>query len=756
MKWKTPLLSYWASTARALASRRVSGSLRTSLLLAGLPLLFLWRLWPLGAADRLFLREGDFSSQYYPLRAYAAREIARGELPLWNPYVFGGQPGLADIQMGALYPPQSLFSLVAGGDLTLGGLQWQVPLHLALAALGSFVLARRVTRSRAGGLVAALVFGLGSYLTSFPVQQLTILSTAAWLPWLLLAIERLSTRAVPSTRDAAALAVVFSLVILAGHPQTAMLVGYCSLAYAAYRLARAGASRIRRAALAGLGLVLGAGLAACQLLPTLEFIGRSTRAGLGFERANVGFGLHEVVGLLYPGFFGGTPQYAGVAALLLATLALVALPLRKTAFWAGLSLTGLILSFGGNTALYPLFYLLLPGWAASRNQERGVVWLAFGAAMLAAHGAAHIGRPDCARLLTAGHRALARLTALAVAFGLLLFAASRLPPPPGMDYNLFGGILMQHVWLLLSLGIAALLTRWRYQERVSGRTLQAGLLALLAANLLSANWRYNLGPAPATAAQASREVTAYLVANLPPGRRLASGGLLPEGNNAGMVYAVPDTTGNTPLALESYSEFERRVPEYRRWQLLSVAYVILPDGAQPGPELEPALAGRPGLYRLRQPQSPVRLVHEVISAVGEGVWQALALADHQPGRQAVVAPGYAFALSPAAGEEAATVTLWSPGDVRADVQASAAGLAVFSLVAYPGWRASLGGRSVTPVTTAGVFLGVPVAAGSHHIRLQYRPLAFQVGLAISALAALFLLALAAAPTRLRTYPEGRT
>src|SRR5258708_31695506 len=60
----------------------------------------------------------DVLAQTYPFRAFAATSLANHELPLWNPYVFGGMPFPADIQSAIFYLPNLLLTLfVAGGRL---------------------------------------------------------------------------------------------------------------------------------------------------------------------------------------------------------------------------------------------------------------------------------------------------------------------------------------------------------------------------------------------------------------------------------------------------------------------------------------------------------------------------------------------------------------------------------------------------------------------------------------------------------------
>src|SRR5258708_7741165 len=41
---------------------------------------------------------GDLVTAFYPARAFAARSVHEGTLPLWNPYFLGGAPFLASAQ----------------------------------------------------------------------------------------------------------------------------------------------------------------------------------------------------------------------------------------------------------------------------------------------------------------------------------------------------------------------------------------------------------------------------------------------------------------------------------------------------------------------------------------------------------------------------------------------------------------------------------------------------------------------------------
>jgi len=374
-------------------------------ILALLPALFWWRLIAPNPADRMNIPAGDFTGQYYPLRAYAAAELAAGRLPLWNPAAYGGQPALADIQSGALYPPHVVEALLLAGlglCFPVWALELQAIAHFSWAAVGAYLLGRRLARrsgatlpnARFAGAVAALVFTYGGYLTGFPVQQLTILEVSAWAPWVLLSIDSLAARVwrleispppgpartgwTAGQGDWRSLigtwllaGLVLGLSLLPGHPQTSLYVVYIVVAFYFFRVlfpssfvlpeptadggqptangspqtaVRRPPSAVRslRSAVTSLlpaigylllALLLALALAAAQLLPTLEFIAHSPRADLSYAAVSFGLPLHELVALVYPGYFGGSPQYLGVVPMLLIGLALaLGRPRREVAF----------------------------------------------------------------------------------------------------------------------------------------------------------------------------------------------------------------------------------------------------------------------------------------------------------------------------------------------------------------------------------------------------------------------------------------
>ena len=94
------------NTLRALERYRPRPGIRADLLAVGalvaLTAGFFWQVLLQGY--HLPNGEGDMAVFIYPRYSFAASHIAAGSPPLWLPHLYAGQPYLADIQSGLLYP----------------------------------------------------------------------------------------------------------------------------------------------------------------------------------------------------------------------------------------------------------------------------------------------------------------------------------------------------------------------------------------------------------------------------------------------------------------------------------------------------------------------------------------------------------------------------------------------------------------------------------------------------------------------------
>ncbi len=220
--------------------------------------------------------ERDLFVFHRPLKALLVRLVNEtGGLPLWNPYLGSGQPFAANPQQALFHPLTSLFFLLP--------FEWAFRLQVALpplaAGAGMFLLQRQRRRSRTAAGLSALSWGLGGYLLS-ATHLLPTLFAASLLP--AVAGCALGVTRSRGGRWPAALAGLVTLVALGGEPTTLLLT---PVVIATALAGTCGRDRRRAGLRVVLALALGAGLAACQLLPALRLAAHSVRAQGLDERA---------------------------------------------------------------------------------------------------------------------------------------------------------------------------------------------------------------------------------------------------------------------------------------------------------------------------------------------------------------------------------------------------------------------------------------------------------------------------------------
>ncbi|MDH7571759.1 MAG: hypothetical protein QHJ73_19435, partial [Armatimonadota bacterium] len=391
--------------------------------IGGLTFLFFWQYFLLDQT----CYSGDTAFVFLPFRHYVTACWQRGELPLWNPCLFGGTPALAESQYQVFYP-LNLLLLVTGVPRGMG---WMLPLHLALLAAGTYRFARLSLRlQRPAALTATLAFAFGGYVQSRMAGSV-YLQAAAWMPWVLLGYDH------ARRKGGAALVlpgVVLALQFCTGGQQYTYYTLFLLLAYHLYRRREGRAWRALTATLA-----LGGLLSLGQALPELELALQSDRGARASYSFATEFSLaprHFLVTLLLPKFWGTVngPTQDGfvpgeeLAYLGILPLGLLAAALRRRSgshtaremgepdesltgrwFWLGVALVALFLAFGQHNPIYPLLYQWVPGLAVFRAPARWLLVSSFATGILAGMGAEQLLRGDRGAARTACVATLALL-----------------------------------------------------------------------------------------------------------------------------------------------------------------------------------------------------------------------------------------------------------------------------------------------------------------------------------------------------------
>lgn len=416
----------------------------------------------------------DAATQAYPWYSFLGESLSAGEVPGWNPYQFSGTPFAADPLSGWSYlPAMLLFTFLP----LAAAAKSYLFLHLLLAGLFTYALARVLGIKIPGSLLAAVAYEFNGFLYLSNTCCFGHVPVVCWLPLVILGaelairglgrLERVLWWGVSGLALSQILASwigqgsYYAMLVLGGYvlyrtlisPPGKVPVGLARRLGVSHerlggpflgaprfdfrleslrrfshalrknlRKAAPGAGRrfLRCALHGGAILAFGFGLAAAGVLPRLEYSALSNLAG-GYPGAETGAGAEEAGGwsvsdwglLLKPGYY----WYAGMAVLALALLGpLLARWRFAVPYFAALSLCALVLSGQGPTPLHSVFYLLpLFDQLHPHRPERVMLVFYLGVALLAGGALNVLGERAARKPL---------LLALPVVIALLLTGAS--------------------------------------------------------------------------------------------------------------------------------------------------------------------------------------------------------------------------------------------------------------------------------------------------------------------------------------------
>ncbi|OFV81665.1 MAG: hypothetical protein A2Y78_00830 [Acidobacteria bacterium RBG_13_68_16] len=647
----------------------------------------------------------EFSAWWEEVR----RLVAQGEPPWISERIGGGVPLYANGQTEVPFPLQ-LPVWVLGAE---GGSDVMAVWKLELAALGGFLLLRRLGTVPVAAATGALAFGFGLYQLSWLVVPLTwVVALAPWSWWALLGALR------GNRRQAALLAVL--LGALAGWSVHAETAGFLWLSIGAGGLVLAWGRRRRLLRLAA-PLLLALPVAAVGAIPTLATIADSSKLAAGTSR------------VAYPDPGLDWSQKARAAALVL-------VPWREGHPAAG------------------TWRLQFPHAAVAVGVGAVAVALALGAPVRRRHRRAALA------LAVSGALAAALLYQLP-GFSQL---AARVPGLGVMNWARAGFLVGLTVACLAALGLDAWLRR-PTRRRLAGVALATQ--AAVAALALSAPGTPGTGPrltlvlpsvlAAVAAAPAVAPVTVPILVGLetvangwhvlpgsrpasptPPilrelqvrvaeegGRVVATGAALPA--NLAARLGLADVRSMDPVRPRALARLHEAMgaaggdlpgPVTTPWPGLAGAWGVRWLATPPEGFIGPAATGWQEIFRsdagrlYRNPRAlaALRLATKVAPPLGDasgGGWEGVDFAT-----TAVVAEQVSVG-----GEGTLTPVEDRPWRHVARVRATGPVLAVLHVPRAPGWRTFLDGREVRAVLCDLAAMGVVIPDGEHEVRWQYAP-----------------------------------
>jgi hypothetical protein len=687
----------------------------------------------------------DVPAVFYPFVAHAREVVRGGGIPLWSAAAGAGEPFLASFQSAIFSPFTAIVYLL---PLPLG-LTAAAMARLIVGGAGMYLFLRRLDVRPAAAAFGGVAFLLNPFSVVWLEHPLS--AVAAWTPWVLLSVETTARR-----RDAlsvSGLAAVTVVLLVSGHPETAVKILMLAGAYALFCCVRSGAPW-RASLLIASGVALGTVICAAQILPFLEYVQLSRVAGARaaadgplFTNPPASFATAFV-----PNFYGSPLRhryvleatnyceqqaYPALAVWVLAAASLAHRRLRgEVALFLAAALAAGLIMYG--TWVARVAIAALPPLRLAALSRFGFIVIT-GLVIAAAIGLDEILRRATDR---AGTATAAMCTAAAAAVALIV-----------------GGFLLQQHQMLVDTRqwpvtidtvrdcavflVAAVVLAWAARA-IGPSTAGAAAVVLVTIELMTfARGFHPLSP-PERSFPPMPEID---VIRRDPGLFRVAGWTDALPPNTAMMYGLQDFRVYDGMGVARYSNLLNvgfrfsglahqvvNVATPQLLDLLNVKYLLTPaDIDLPAARFKRIHDGPTRVYENLAVQPRAFLVDAftvtsdtvALRMIRDGAVDLTrtVLLDRAPAREDWPEPAAAPGRASVAGYEDERVEIVTEADGRR--------LLVLTDIYYPGWQATIDGAQVPILCANGAFRAVAVPAGRHTVRFAYQPASFRYGLIVS-------------------------
>ena len=661
-------------------------------------------------------------NQAYSWFHFWAESIRHGELPLWDPYTFGGRSFTGEMQTAVFYPLHLFFALFPPDS---NGLLSPRLYHLyfvfahVLAAYFMFALIRELRLDRFPALLAGLCYSLGGFVGVIPWPH--FLESSVWLPLqFLLMLRALEASGRRSFLYAALAGLTLGMSILAGGLHIVMMQAIVLITAAAYYTRVRQTAWLRPAMVIVTLTVTGLAAGAVQLFSSAEYAARAVRFISGISLpANQKIPIAYLVDFILPRALAGylfswnfqgklgpgevLSPYFGVFPLLLAVVGFWKSREHPwVRYFAGLAVAAFLFSLGASSVLYGLIYALVPLLWMAREAGRFLYLTHFALVILAAYGAQTLFYGMNAQ---SSWHWLNRIL-LCLAIGSLMVLASPLvfaqvELKPWTEWSLLLIILTYPLFRFIAGGDTGAVARFLV---VAFIVFDLHSFSAIALNRIEA--------ARKDGDQLERLISmrgaADFLKSRPGPFRVQV--VTDPPLNIGDAYGIETLNGGAVTLSSNYMYLMSLGGP--ALELLNVRYIIKPASA---PEANPVYADANWkIYENPSARPRAWIEHDATTAYKSNQ---------------------------------VTVQENSARRIKVAVRTAASGILVLSELYYPGWEARVNGSPEPISEVNGGLRGIPVPQGESQVTVDYSPSSVMLGGILSGLT--FLLILAAAATWLR-------
>ncbi len=700
----------------------------------------------------------DVITQIYPWKQITIDAWKQGNIPLWNPYAFGGTPHAGNYQSAVFSPINALFFILPFVDA------WSIMILLQplFAALGTYFFLRVLDRSRVASLLGAVGFMFCGFITTWMAYG-TLGYTALTLPWILWSIVTNFRKNTIIGRIMLPLFVAFSF--LSGHFQISLYVSIAAILFICFEgLQRKNHREIIRSLL---GIVIGVGFAAPQLFLTYHAYIASSRID-SFVRSEI-IPWHYVITLFSPDFYGNPVtrndwfghyaewgSYIGIVPLVLSIITLfISMKGYKKYF---LILIGVVIVLAFPTLIADVLFLLKVPILSTSAASRIIFLLSFSVVALASFG--------CDELITAwkekNKKFILRLIIGWVIFLVTLWMMLLVIKPLSLDALAIAkrNCILPTAITLGALFIISVGFIKKYKQYIFLMLFLLGLsmfdMYRYATKWMPFEERKYLYPESTS--------VAFLKKNIGDDRVFGN-----IGGEVGNTYKLPLIEGYDAMYQAKYGEFinamskgvvspgdrsvvfldKHGVFTKETLQLLGVRYMYhrVSDGRNVWafPVWEYPDGQIKQIYKDEQyeiyedlnafPRIFLTSSYEVITDSQKIIDRLFSVNFDRRNSLILEKPPE---LEPSAGIGEAQIVMYSPNSITIKTTSDTNKLLFLSDVYDDGWEATIDGKKARIYRADYDFRAVGVPAGTHTIEYRYRPIEFRIGLLVALISVIIL------------------
>lgn len=682
--------------------------------------------------------------QTYPWRNLVIKNIKEGNLPFWNPYSFSGQPLLANVQSSSFQILNILFWVFpfkVAWSLT-------VILSAVFTSLFMYLFLRSLKLSNTSSAFGAFVMPFTGFFVSWLTWG-TIVTTAMWLPLILLSINKLQVKISPWWF----LVLIFasSQSILSGHWQATFYIFLAVVLYLAFLFTNTRKAQI--VIVSCFSIFLGILISAPQLLPSIEFINFSARSidqGYSPQRTDWFLPTQNLVQLVAPDFFGnpatynywGVWNYAEFASFIgLITLVFVIIGIFKksqdTRFFLILASISVALALANPISKVP-FLLKLP-YISSMQPSRIIFLFTFSMIVLSSFGLENFLKKNLKKEIIISSTFLLSILLILLVYSLTL--KNLFPEVNSIDAaNVAFKNLIFPIVVILTFLIFII---FGYYLKIPQKVLILGIFILTAVELFRFGYKFT----PFTKINLvfpSTESLEFLKKQELPFRVMTTDRRIMHPNSSS-VYGIESIDGYDPLYLKNYGQFVSVIQSHNPYanigsfnrivtpqkldspliNLLNVKYILSFDEISETNFVKVFEEGITKIYQNKNVIPRAFFVNEVIKVdTSESEFSKLLSVDIDLTKTAT-SQKYSFGKQ----NNNNSVEFDNYQDQSLSLIASTDKEAplVLTNIHYPGWKAFVDEKIVQIMPVDFMFQSIMVPPGTHQVEFKFRPQSFYNG-----------------------------